>query len=86
MGMTFISLNAAAGKNPEEYGTEPVRYDEMIPGCWEPEARLVDMDVDGVWGALCFPSFPEFAVRRFSMLRTEPLHPMYANAERLRHR
>jgi predicted TIM-barrel fold metal-dependent hydrolase len=57
----YIGLNAVAGKRPEEYGTEPTRYDEMIPGCYDPKARLVDMDVDGVWGALCFPSFPRFA-------------------------
>jgi len=56
-----IGLNAVAGKKPEEYGMEPVRYDEMIPGCYDPKARLVDMDLDGVWGALCFPSFPGFA-------------------------
>ncbi|MCW2717321.1 amidohydrolase family protein [Pseudonocardia sp.] len=50
-----------AGKKPEEFGAEPTRYDEMIPGCYDPKARLVDMDIDGVWGALCFPSFPRFA-------------------------
>jgi predicted TIM-barrel fold metal-dependent hydrolase len=57
----YIGLNAVAGKNPEDFGTEPIRFDQMIPGCWDPKARLVDMDVDGVWGALCFPSFPKFA-------------------------
>ncbi|MEV4235345.1 MULTISPECIES: amidohydrolase family protein [unclassified Nocardia] len=57
----YIGLNAVAGKNPEEFGTEPTRYDEMIPGCYDPKARLRDMDLDGVWGALCFPSFPRFA-------------------------
>lgn len=56
-----IGLNAVAGKKPEEYGAEPVRYDDMIPGCYDPKARIVDMDIDGVWGALCFPSFPRFA-------------------------
>jgi predicted TIM-barrel fold metal-dependent hydrolase len=57
----YIGLNAVAGKKPEEYGIEPTRYDEMIPGCYDPKARLADMDIDGVWGALCFPSFPRFA-------------------------
>ncbi len=57
----YIGLNAVAGKKPEEFGTEPVRYDDMIPGCYDPKSRLVDMDVDGVWGALCFPSFPRFS-------------------------
>jgi hypothetical protein len=57
----YIGLNAVAGKDPAEFGTEPVRYSEMIPGCYDPKARLRDMDLDGVWGALNFPSFPRFA-------------------------
>src|SRR5581483_7881497 len=56
-----IGLNAVAGKRPEEYGTEPLRYSDMIPGCYDPEARVIDMDLDGVQAAICFPSFPRFA-------------------------
>ncbi|TDC91584.1 amidohydrolase family protein [Actinomadura sp. 7K507] len=56
-----IGLNAVAGKSPEEFGIDPTRYDEMIPGCYDPRARLADMDIDDVWGAMCFPSFPRFA-------------------------
>ena len=56
-----IGLNAVAGKKPEEFGVEPVRYADMIPGCYDPKARLVDMDLDGVYGAANFPSFPRFA-------------------------
>lgn len=56
-----IGLNAVAGKPPSEYGMEPVRYDQMIPGCYEPTERITDMDIDGVHAALCFPSFPGFA-------------------------
>jgi predicted TIM-barrel fold metal-dependent hydrolase len=40
---------------------EPVRYDQMIPGCYDPVQRVADMDLDGVHAALCFPSFPGFA-------------------------
>jgi len=56
-----IGLNAVAGKSPEQFGTEPMRYTDMIPGCYEPEARIIDMDLDGVQAALSFPSFPRFA-------------------------
>lgn len=56
-----IGLNAVAGKPPAEYGMDPVRYEDMIPGCYDPVERVKDMDVDGVQAALCFPSFPGFA-------------------------
>src|SRR4051794_14360129 len=56
-----IGLNAVAGKRREDYGLEPTRYDDMLPGCYDPRARVVDMDKDGVQAQLCFPSFPRFA-------------------------
>lgn len=55
-----IGLNAVAGKPREEWGMDPVRYEDMIPGCYDPVARVKDMDLDGVQTALCFPSFPGF--------------------------
>lgn len=57
----YIGLNAVAGKKPEEYGAEPTRYEDMIPGCYDPHARVLDMDIDGVQAGLSFPSFPRFA-------------------------
>ena len=56
----YIGLNAVAGKSPEEYGLEPLRFEDMIPGCYDPVERVKDMDVDGVQAACCFPSFPGF--------------------------
>ena len=56
-----IGLNAVAGRPPADFGTDPVRYDEMIPGCYDPIQRVDDMDLDGVQAALCFPSFPGFS-------------------------
>jgi predicted TIM-barrel fold metal-dependent hydrolase len=56
-----IGLNAVAGKDPSEWNIDPARFDEMLPGCYDPKQRLADMDLDGVEAALCFPSFPRFA-------------------------
>ena len=61
----YIGLNAVAGKEPAEYGMEPLRFDDMIPGCYDPAERVKDMDVDGVQAACCFPSFPGFGGRVF---------------------
>jgi predicted TIM-barrel fold metal-dependent hydrolase len=56
-----IGLNAVAGRPREEYGLEPTRYDELRPGCYDPVARVADMDMDGVQAQLCFPTFPKFS-------------------------
>lgn len=40
-------------------------YEQMRPSCYDPAARLVDMDEDGVWAQVAFPNFPRFAGHRF---------------------
>jgi predicted TIM-barrel fold metal-dependent hydrolase len=56
-----MALNAVAGRPREEFGLEPTRYDQILPGCYDPVARVKDMDADGIEAQLCFPSFPKFA-------------------------
>ncbi|NDJ88139.1 MULTISPECIES: amidohydrolase family protein [Mycolicibacter] len=56
-----IGLNAVAGKDPREWGWDPVRFDQMMPGCFNSAERLKDMDLDGVHTGMAFPSFPRFA-------------------------
>jgi predicted TIM-barrel fold metal-dependent hydrolase len=58
-------LSAAAGKKREEFTIEPIRYDEMRPGCYDPVARLEDMDSAGILASLCFPSFTRFCGQIF---------------------
>lgn len=41
------------------------RFSEMRPGCYDPNARLDDMDLDGVWAQVNFPDFCRFAGHRF---------------------
>jgi predicted TIM-barrel fold metal-dependent hydrolase len=40
-------------------------FDQIRPGCYDPAARLDDMDIDGVWAQLCFPNYARFAGHRF---------------------
>lgn len=60
-----MGLNAVAGREREDFSTDPVRFSDMIPGCYDPAARVKDMDLDGVRASIGFPSFPRFAGVRF---------------------
>ena len=51
-----VGLNAVAGRPKAEWSMEPARFDEMRRGCYDIEARVADMDLDGVHATLCFPS------------------------------
>ena len=53
---TQVGMNAMAGRRLESMRYEPSRFDEMRPGCWDIDARIGDMDVNGVWASLNFPS------------------------------
>ena len=60
-----VGLNAVAGRVPEEYGVDPVSFDQMRPGCYDIDERVRDMDVNGVLGSLNFPSIAGFAGQLF---------------------
>ena len=64
-----VGFNAVIGRPVSEYGFEPVRFDEMRRGAWDIEARIADMDLNGVYASLNFPSFlPGFAGQRLQLL------------------
>jgi predicted TIM-barrel fold metal-dependent hydrolase len=68
--LTYIpmgSCRALPGFSPAGYPPAPgtARFDEIRPGCYDPVERLNDMDLDGVWGQLCFPNYARFAGHRF---------------------
>ena len=64
-----VGFNAVVGRPVEEYGIEPVRFDQMRHGAWDIDARIADMDLNGVYASLNFPSFlPGFAGQRLQVL------------------
>jgi hypothetical protein len=61
-----VGLNAVVGRPPEEYGIEPTSFAEMRPGCYDINERIRDMNVNGVLGSMCFPSFVQFCGQLFA--------------------
>lgn len=51
-----MGLVAAAGKPPEEIRVTGVRFDDMHPGGWDPDARLAEQDRDGVAAEIIYPT------------------------------
>lgn len=51
-----VGMNAVAGRRPDTVELEPFRFDQMRPGCYDVHARVKDMDINGVWAMLNFPS------------------------------
>ena len=69
-----VGLNAVAGRPKAEWNMEPARFDEMRRGCYDIEARVRDMDIDGVYASLCFPSLiAGFAGTIFSKAKNQEL-------------
>ncbi|MGQ0831113.1 MAG: amidohydrolase family protein [Microthrixaceae bacterium] len=61
-----VGLNAVAGRVPEEYGLDPLAFEQMRPGCYDIDERIRDMNVNGVLGSLNFPSLTGFCGQLFS--------------------
>jgi len=61
-----IGLNAVAGRPPLDYGVDPTAYADLRPGAYDVDARVADMDANGVLASMCFPSFPQFCGQVFS--------------------
>ncbi len=53
---TQPGANAVVGRRPETIVSDPYRFEDMRPGCWNIDARIKDMDINGVWASLNFPS------------------------------
>jgi len=51
----------------------PITTDEMRPGCYEPKARIEDMQMNHVEASLCFPSFPRFCGQTFTEAKDREL-------------
>jgi predicted TIM-barrel fold metal-dependent hydrolase len=68
-----VGFNAVIGRPVDEYSFDPTRFDQMRRGTWDPKARVHDMDLNGIYSSLNFPSFlPGFAGQRLYKITKDP--------------
>lgn len=72
---TSISgLEVVVGKPKEEWSPAPARFADMRPGCYDPRARVQDMDQAGILASALFPSsFVRFCGQAFSQAEDREL-------------
>ncbi len=51
-----VGFMCVAGRPREDHRVEPARFDEIRPGCFKIKDRIKDMDINGVWASVNFPS------------------------------
>ena len=68
-----VGFNAVVGRPIADYNFEPTRFDQMRRGAWDVDARVADMDLDGVYASVNFPSFlPGFCGHRLQLTVDDP--------------
>ena len=68
-----VGLNAVVGKPLHQRTFDPARFDEMRRGAYDIHARVHDMDLNGVYASLCFPSsLAGFAGQRYQLGVSDP--------------
>lgn len=75
-----VGLNAVAGRPPEEYGIEPTSLSQLRPGCYDVNARIDDMNANGVLGSLCFASMTGFTGELFTRAADKKLSEIMVQA------
>jgi predicted TIM-barrel fold metal-dependent hydrolase len=51
-----LGLTATAGLSYLQFRAAGLRYDEIRPGSFDTRARLADLDADGIWAQVIYPS------------------------------
>jgi len=57
---------ACPGMKSEDVTAMGVTYEDIASGCYEPAARIADMDLNHVEASLCFPNYPRFCGQLFA--------------------
>jgi predicted TIM-barrel fold metal-dependent hydrolase len=72
----YLSLKravAASGRPRDQMTMTSTTYDDIRPGCYDPIARVDDMNVNWTQASVCFPNFPRFCGQTFLEARDREL-------------
>ena len=69
----WACLPSPVGRRRTGASSDPVSFEEMIPGCYDPAARAADMYSNGILASLSFPTLPGFGGRKFAELKDKDL-------------
>jgi predicted TIM-barrel fold metal-dependent hydrolase len=68
-----MGLNAVAGKPRDQWDTEPAKFTDMIPGCYDPVSRAKDLINVGILASVSFPTLPRFGGALFPTFKDKEL-------------
>lgn len=80
MFMPSVGLNAVVGRVPEEYGMEPNSLEEMRAGVYNVDARIDDMNANGIAASLNFGTCVGFDGGRFHKAENKDLSLIHLRA------
>jgi uncharacterized protein len=61
-----LGLTATAGLSYLQFRAEGLTYDSIRPGSFDPAARLADLDADGIWAQVLYPSVTLAGARTYT--------------------
>src|SRR5215831_4838196 len=61
-----LGLTATAGLSYLQFQAEGYRYEDIRPGSFDPKARLEDLDADGIWAQVLYPSVTLAGARTYA--------------------
>ena len=61
-----LGLTATAGLDYTQYAPKGARYSDIRPASFDPKARLIEMDIDGIDAQVLYPSVTLTGAKSYS--------------------
>ena len=74
------AMYAVAGRPPEEWNFEPIGYNDILPGCYDPAQRAKDFLSNGILASAAFPTLPGFGGQAFAKIEDKELASVVVEA------